>query len=101
MSDFLKVAQVAKELDLDPRHVRRLASQGLIPSTVKTPGGHYRFINNRELQRWIGDYYFNKTKRRENSEFKEIVRTAKTPKMPPPDFQPPLGDLPETEKLKK
>lgn len=49
----LTVSKLATELCFSVAHTRRLAAAGVIPETLKTKGGHYRFRATPALKRWI------------------------------------------------
>jgi hypothetical protein len=47
------VSTLSYEICLSKPHTRRLAAAGVIPETISTKGGHYRFRRTPVLRRWI------------------------------------------------
>jgi hypothetical protein len=53
MKTTMKVKDIANRLGLDPSTVRQWLVAGQGPKHVRTPRGHYRFLDATEVERWI------------------------------------------------
>jgi hypothetical protein len=53
MEKPLRIKDLSTRLGVDPTTVRAWLLAGKGPAHVRTPGGHFRFLDSDEVERWV------------------------------------------------
>jgi DNA-binding transcriptional MerR regulator len=60
----MKASELAGNLGMSSRQLRRWTNAGLVPYACKTNGGHYYYRDSRELRRWVTERQPGRKKRK-------------------------------------